>query len=77
MTATEIIQVIVDSIIAFVEGISGAFVTAFQNIFMIETAEGVYSGLNALGVFLLVFLGVSLGYGVIRWITGLFRKTAG
>lgn len=70
-----IITTIISAITEFVTGMSGAFVTAFQRIFMVEN-EGVYSGLSDLGTFLLVFFGISLGYGVIRWITGLFRREA-
>ena len=71
---TTLIQTVIDSIVGFVTGISGAFVSAFQNIFMVESSEGVFSGISDLGTFLLVMFGISLGYGVIRWITGLFRR---
>lgn len=73
---TDIVSTIVTAITSFVSGMGEAFLSAFQHIFMIETTEGVFSGLNDLGVFLLVFFGISLGYGVIRWITGLFRREA-
>lgn len=79
MDATSIISPIITAIVEFVTGIGGAFLLAFQKVFMIETViDGVttYSGLNPLGIFLLVFFGISLGYGVIRWITGLFRREA-
>lgn len=69
-----IIETLVTAITGFVTGISGAFVSAFQHIFMVEGSDGVFSGVSDLGTFLLVFFGISLGYGVIRWITGLFRK---
>ena len=71
---TTIVETIVSSITDFVGGMGGAFVSAFQHLFMIKGAEGTFSGINDLGVFILVFFGISLGYGVIRWITGLFRK---
>ena len=77
--ASEIVTTIITAITSFVSGLGGAFLTAFQTIFMIATTtDGVttYSGLNPLGIFILVFFGISLGYGVIRWITGLFRREA-
>lgn len=73
---TDIVSTIITAITSFVSGMGEAFLSAFQHIFMIETTEGTFSGLNDLGVFLLVFFGISLGYGVIRWITGLFRREA-
>jgi hypothetical protein len=76
---TAIITPIITAIGDFVSGLGAAFLSAFQTIFMNATVvEGVttYSGLNPLGIFLLVFFGISLGYGVIRWITGLFRREA-
>lgn len=69
-----ILATLIDALTGFVTGISGAFVSAFQHIFMVESSEGVFSGVSDLGTFLLVMFGVSLGYGVIRWITGLFRR---
>lgn len=71
-----ILETLIDALTGFVTGISGAFVSAFQHIFMIENSEGVFSGISDLGTFLLVMFGISLGYGVIRWITGLFRREA-
>lgn len=79
MEATSIIAPIITSISEFVSGLGAAFLNAFQTVFMVgTTVDGVttYSGLNPLGIFLLVFFGISLGYGVIRWITGLFRRQA-
>lgn len=73
---TEIVSTIIEALGGFVSGIGSAFLAAFQHLFMIETTEGTFSGLNDLGIFVLVFFGISLGYGVIRWITGLFRKEA-
>ena len=74
MTATKIVEVIISAITEFVAGLGGAFLEAFQHIFMVQGTEGTFSGLNDLGIFILVFFGISLGYGVIRWITGLFRR---
>lgn len=74
--ASEIVTTIITAITSFVSGMGGAFVDAFQHLFMIEGAEGQFSGLNNMGIAILVFAGVSLGYGVIRWITGLFRREA-
>lgn len=76
---SDYITPIIEAIGGFVEGIGRAFLVAFQVIFMnATTLEGVttYSGLNPLGIFILVFFGISMGYGVIRWITGLFRREA-
>lgn len=74
MTATQIVTVIIQAITEFVSGLGGAFLEAFQHIFMVQGTEGTFTGLNDLGTFILVFFGISLGYGVIRWITGLFRR---
>ena len=68
-----IVTTLIEALTSFVTGISGAFVTAFQNIFMVET-DGAFTGLSDLGVFLLVMAGVSLGYGIIRYVTSLFRR---
>ena len=75
--ASEIVSTIVAAIGSFVSGLGEAFLTAFQTIFMVATeSNGVitYSGINSLGIFVLVFMGVSFGYGVIRFITSLFRR---
>ena len=74
--ASEIVTTIITAITSFVTGLGGAFLSAFQNLFMIEGTGGTFDGLNQLGIFVLVFFGISLGYGVIRWITGLFRSNA-
>lgn len=74
--ASELVTTIIDAITGFVGGLASAFVEGFQHLFMIEGAEGTFSGLNDLGIFILVFFGISLGYGVIRWLTGLFRREA-
>lgn len=74
--ATTLVTTIIEAITGFVSGLGGAFLSAFQNLFMIQGAEGQFSGINDLGIFVLVFFGISLGYGVIRWITGLFRREA-
>ena len=79
MNATDIVSPIITAIGEFVSGLGGAFLTAFQELFMVKTVvDGVaqYSGLNSLAILVLVMSGVSLGYGVIRWITGLFRREA-
>lgn len=70
-----IINTLIEAITGFVTGMSGAFVDAFQHIFMTEV-DGAFTGISDLGVFLIVMFGVSLGYGVIRYVTGLFRREA-
>ena len=67
---TSIVTTIIDSLTSFVSGIGGAFVEAFNTLFM--TSEG--GTLNSLGITILVFGGMALGYGVIRYIMGFFRK---
>lgn len=52
----------------FVSGMGPAFGNAFTSLFMTD------GHLNALAVVLLCFFGLTLGYGVVRFITGLFRK---
>ena len=79
--ASEIVSTIITAVGSFVSGLGSAFLQAFQTIFMIASTDAVtgvttYSGLNPLGIFILVFFGISLGYGVIRWVTGLFRREA-
>lgn len=79
MNASEIVSTIIEAGGDFVAGLGAWFLRAFQVIFMNATTTGdviQYSGLNPLGIFLLIFFGISLGYGVIRWITGLFRRTS-
>lgn len=74
--ASELVTTIITALTTFVTGLGSAFATAFQTLFMIAGENGTYSGINDLGIFILVFFGISLGYGVIRWITGLFRREA-
>ena len=79
MEATTVVSTIIDGGTAFVLGLGQWFLKAFQVIFMNATGTGsaaTYSGLNPLGIFILIMFGASLGYGVIRWITGLFRREA-
>lgn len=64
----DITSPITQSLFDFVVRFGGAFLGAFTAIFMFE------GSINALGITVLVLFGVVLGYGVIRWITGLFRK---
>lgn len=63
-----ITEVITDGIIPFVGGLGSAFVMAFTSLFIYE------GNINVLGIFILTMFGIALGYGVIRWITHLFRK---
>jgi hypothetical protein len=74
--AAEIVSTIITAITSFVSGLGSAFLQGFQSLFMVQGTGGTYEGLNDLGIFVLVFFGISLGYGVIRWITGLFRREA-
>lgn len=77
MEATNIVSTIITAGGAFVQGLGQWFLQAFQVIFMNASGTGeqiTYSGLNPLGIFILIFFGISLGYGVVRWITGLFRR---
>ena len=69
-----IVTTIITAITSFVSGLGSAFLAAFQNIFMIKGTDGTFNGINDLGIFILVFVGIAFGYGVIRWITGLFRN---
>lgn len=66
---TSIITTIIDALGSFVTGIGGSFVEAFETLF---TTEG--GALNNLGITVLTFGGMALGYGVIRYIMGFFRK---
>ncbi len=70
----KIVETITSSLSEFITGLGGGFVSAFQNLFMIKSPEGTFSGINDLGVFMLTMFGVALGYGVIRFIMGLFRR---
>lgn len=63
-----IMNSVLPSIGSFVAGIGTGFVNAFTSIFLDN------GSINPLGVMILIFFGIALGYGVIRWITGLFRR---
>jgi hypothetical protein len=70
----DIINTIVEAVTGFCSGMGEAFANTFNTLFLNETSAGVYEGLNNLGLFIVIALGVSLGYGVIRYLTGLFRR---
>ena len=72
--ADSLVTTIITAITSFVSGLGGAFLSAFQNLFMVKGTDGTFNGVNDLGIFILTFFGITLGYGVIRWITGLFRN---
>lgn len=77
MEASSVVSTIISAGSAFIQGLGSWFLQAFQIIFMNASGSGetvTYSGLNPLGIFILIFFGISLGYGVVRWITGLFRR---
>ena len=79
MQATNIVTPIIDALGEFIRGIGTNFLTAFQTVFMNSTVvDGVetFSGINNFGLLVLVFFGVSLGYGVVRYVVGLFRREA-
>ena len=65
---TNIITPIIDSVSEFVTGCGIAFGSAFTSVFMTN------GELNALSIMVLTLFGLGLAYGVIRFITGLFRK---
>ena len=77
MQPTSIISPIIEAITEFVTGFGESFLHAFQTVFMNATVvDGVttFSGINNLGIFVLSLFGLSLAYGVIRFVTGLFRR---
>lgn len=79
MQATNIVTPIIDALGEFISGLGANFLKAFQTLFMNSTiVDGVetFSGINNFGLLLLVFFGVSLGYGVVRYVVGLFRREA-
>lgn len=63
-----VINAILSGITEFIPGLGAGFVTAFTAVFMTN------GQLNALSITLLCFFGLALGYGIVRFITGLFRK---
>lgn len=63
-----LVQNILDGLTEFASGIAAAFPMAFTSVFMTD------GHFNALSIFLFCFFGLALGYGIIRWITGTFRK---
>ena len=69
-----LVTTIITALMSFVSGLGGGFLSAFQNLFMVKGTDGTFNGVNDLGIFILTFFGITLGYGVIRWITGLFRN---
>ena len=63
-----LMQNLIDGLKEFVPGIAVAFPVAFTSIFMTN------GHFNALSIVILSFFGLAVGYGVVRFITGLFRK---
>lgn len=63
-----LVQNILDGLTEFVPGVATAFPMAFTSVFMTD------GHFNSLSIVLLCFFGLALGYGVVRFITGSFRK---
>ena len=63
MTATNIINTIVEGATGILSGIGPGAVDFFESIFL--TTDGTIS---SLGTYLLVFVGVGMAIGVMRWI---------
>lgn len=63
MTVTNIITAIVEGATGILSGIGAGAVSFFESIFL--NTEG---GLSALGTYLLVFVGVGMAIGIMRWI---------
>lgn len=63
MTVTNIITAIVEGATGILSGIGSGAVDFFESIFL--TAEG---GISSLGTYLLVFVGVGMAIGIMRWI---------
>lgn len=66
--APSTLENILDGASSFVKGIGSAFGLAFTSVFFVD------GQLNVLAIILLAFFGIALGYGVIRYIIGTFRK---
>lgn len=65
---TNIITLIVETIGEFINGIGYWFSNAFTIIFLDNGSP------NTFAITLLIFFGVTLAYGVVRYVVGLFRK---
>lgn len=63
MTVNNIITAIVEGATGILSGIGSGAVDFFESIFL--TAEG---GISALGTYLLVFVGIGMAIGIMRWI---------
>ena len=63
MTATNIITTIIEGATGILSGIGSGAVNFFESIFL--TTDG---NISSLGTYLLVFVGVGMAIGVMRWI---------
>ena len=77
MTALEIITSIVDAFKGVLTGCASAIVALFQTLFQnATTVEGVttYSGISALGIWTLAFIGVGAAMALLRRFSGKVLK---
>lgn len=75
MGVMEIVTAIIEALTQFVTGFATALTTAAQNIFFI--ADGDSTKLSALGVVVMVAIGLGIAYWVIDKVISLFRIRRG
>lgn len=75
MGVTEIVSAIIEALTQFVTGFATALVNAAQNIFFVT--EGDTTSLSALGVVVMVAIGLGIAYWVIDKVISLFRIRRG
>ena len=63
---TEMIDLITGSIVGIGEGIGGGLSALAQSVFL--TGTGAEQGLSTMGSLILIFAGISLAFGLTRWV---------
>ena len=75
MSVTQIVTAIIEALTSFVTGFAEALTTAAQNIFF--TGDGDTAKLSALGVVIMVAIGLGIAYWVIDKVISLFKIKRG
>jgi len=68
---TDIINAIVDTVTGLLEGLGVGLQSFFSDAFMVE---GESPTLSALGTFVFVLVGISIGLAAVRWVLSLVRR---
>lgn len=75
MSVTQIVTAIIEALTQFVTGFATALVSAAESIFFV--GEGDAAKLSALGIVLMVAVGLGIAYWVIDKVISLFRIRRG